>query len=252
MEEPSLVRQLLDPEPDEGLSPGERRGFGCVPWGRLDMILVSVLAIVSQIVLAPMGLAAVANMGLGTSADASLDFFVQVIFLYSLLVSSIWLVGVRRHGASWESLGFRPVDLRSLAGLLGLLATVIIVANIAVRSIAHLGLAQDPFIFGHQPRQALLMAVLILVAAPFAEEVFFRGFLLQGLARRMRFWPAAVITSGIFALAHVWPYLYVPIFILGLALAWLFWRTGSIWASVAAHATINATSLVVVAVLYSR
>jgi membrane protease YdiL (CAAX protease family) len=180
------------------------------------------------------------------------DFFIQVLALYSIMVGGIWFIGVRRHGATWESLGFRPVDLRSLGGLLGLLAGVILTANVAVRAFTNLPTAQDPFVFGREPRQMVLMACLVLVAAPLGEEVFFRGFLLQGLARRMRFWPAAVITSAIFAVAHVWPYLYLPIFVLGLALAWLFWRTGSIWASVAAHATINATSLLVAAFLYTR
>ena len=93
------------------------------------------------------------------------------------------------------------------------------------------------------------MGVLVLVAAPFAEEVFFRGFLLQGLARRWRFWPAAVVTSALFAFAHIWWQFYLPVFVLGLAFSWLFWRTGSIWASIAAHATINATSFVVALLL---
>jgi len=90
-----------------------------------------------------------------------------------------------------------------------------------------------------------MLALLVVVAAPLAEETFFRGFLLQGLARRFTFWPAAVVSSAVFALAHVSWQLYVPIFVLGLAFAWLFWRTGSLWASIAAHATINATSLFV-------
>jgi uncharacterized protein len=103
--------------------------------------------------------------------------------------------------------------------------------------------------FGSGPRELVLMGLLILVAAPLAEEIFFRGFLLQGVARYLGFWPAAVLTSAVFALAHVFWQFFLPIFVLGLAFSWLFWRTGSLWSAIAAHATINGTSFAVVVLL---
>jgi membrane protease YdiL (CAAX protease family) len=35
----------------------------------------------------------------------------------------------------------------------------------------------------------------------------------------------------------------VPIFITGFLLAWLYWRTGSLWAAIGAHAGQNALAL---------
>ena len=220
-----------------------------MPWGWLDMGLICAVAFIGQALLVPVGVTGFTFFA-GYRSDASLAFFTQVLLLYGLLFASIWVLGLRRHGADWSALGFRPVDVRSLAVLLGLVATVVLGANLVVRSFVHLPLTHDLFVFGHHPRQVLLMVVLVLVVAPFGEEVLFRGFLLQGLAHRWGFWPAAVVTSAVFALAHVWPYLYVPIFIMGLAFAWLFWRTGSLWASIAAHAAMNATSLVVTGLFY--
>lgn len=213
------------------------------------MGLIGALAFIGQALLIPMGVTGF-TLFAGYASDASLTFFRQVFLLYSLLFASIWALGIRRHRADWSALGFRPLDIRSLGALLGLVAAVVLGANIVVRSFVHLPRTQDLFVFGHQPRQVLLMVALVLVAAPLGEEVLFRGFLLQGLARRWGFWPAAVVTSAVFTLAHVWPHLYVPIFIMGLAFAWLFWRTGSLWASIAAHATMNATSLVVTGLFY--
>jgi membrane protease YdiL (CAAX protease family) len=221
-----------------------------VPWGWLDMGLIGVLAIVGQALLVPVGVAGFTRTVTGYSGDASLTFFTQVLLLYGLVFAGIWVVALRRHGADWSTLGFRPVDVRSLGALLGLVTVVVLGANFVVRSFVQLPHTQDLFVFGHHSRQVLLMVALVLVAAPLGEEMLFRGFLLQGLARRWGFWPAAVVTSAVFALAHVWPYLYVPIFIMGLAFAWLFWRTGSLWASIAAHATMNATSLVVTGLFY--
>jgi len=246
MEERSLVRQLLDPEPDEGPSPGERRGFSQVPWGWRELLVIGVFSAAVNLAFYPFS---VGGFGMGPTR-LSIAFFVQVIASYALILGAIWLVALRRHRAPWAVLGFRPVDLRGLAGLLGLLAIVIVAANLAVRSVIDLPSPPDLFIFGHGPRELAIMGVLVILAAPLAEETFFRGFLLQGLAQRLRFWPAAVVTSGIFAIAHIWWQYYLPIFILGLALSWLFWRTGSLWAPIAAHATINATSFVIVVILY--
>ncbi len=221
-----------------------------MPWGWLDMGLVGVMAILGQALLVPVGVTGFTRTVTGYAGDASLTFFTQVLLLYGLLFAGIWVVAIRRHGVDWSVLGFRPLDIRSLGALLGLVAAVVLGANFVVRSFVHLPRTQDLFVFGHHPRQVMLMVVLVLVAAPLGEEVLFRGFLLQGLVRRWGFWPAAVVTSAVFALAHVWPYLYVPIFVMGLAFAWLFWRTGSLWAAIAAHATMNATSLVVTGLFY--
>ncbi len=238
VEEPSLVRQLLDAQPADAPTPGELRGFACVPWGVGDMLTLTLFAALINLALAPF---AVYSLGRGVGG-ASAEFFMQVLLSYSLLLAGIWLVAVRRHHVRGEALGFRPVDLRGLVGLLGLLALVIVVANVVVGMIAGVAQPQDVFIYGTGLGPVVLMGILVIVAAPVAEETFFRGFLLQGLTRRLRFWPAAILTSALFAVAHVWWQVYLPIFVLGMAFAWLFWRTGSLWAPIAAHATINATS----------
>jgi len=243
MEERSLVRQLLEAECDDGPTLGERRGFGQVPWGWLDMILVAAAGLVLNLGVVPVG-------GLGAYLPGGAgSFFVEVVAAYLLLLGLLWIVGLRRHRVGWAELGFRPTDLRSLTGLLLFLACTIVAANMVVGLFVRLPEPRDLFVFGREPAHIAIMALLVLLAAPLAEEIFFRGFLLQGLARRLTFWPAAIISSALFALAHVWWQFYLPVFVLGLAFAWLFWRTGSLWAAIAAHATINGTSFAVVLLL---
>ena len=91
-------------------------------------------------------------------------------------------------------------------------------------------------------------SALAIIAAPFVEEVFFRGFVLQGLTRHMTPVKAALLSSALFAVAHVRPVTYVPIFLIGLILALLFLKTRSLPLAMAAHAVYNA---VVVAVTLS-
>jgi membrane protease YdiL (CAAX protease family) len=86
--------------------------------------------------------------------------------------------------------------------------------------------------------------LLIVVAAPIAEEILFRGFLFQGLRRRFRVWPAALISAGVFAFFHVYPLVIPAIFVSGVILALLYERRRSLLASMTAHATLNAVAVI--------
>jgi membrane protease YdiL (CAAX protease family) len=93
---------------------------------------------------------------------------------------------------------------------------------------------------------ALLGAVII---APFCEEIFFRGFLFAGLLRGMSLVPAVVVATALFTLAHADIGSAVPLFAIGLMLAVIRWRTGSVWPGMALHILNN--SLAAVAVILS-
>ena len=47
----------------------------------------------------------------------------------------------------------------------------------------------------------------------------------------------------IFGLAHLQLDVFVPLFALGFALAWVYQRTGSIWTSITLHAVFNCISV---------
>ena len=92
------------------------------------------------------------------------------------------------------------------------------------------------------PLNLSLGLFLVVVAAPFAEEVFFRGFLYGSLRARLGVWPALLASSAIFGVFHLagGPILVPLLFLVGLAFALLYeWRR-SLVASIAAHATFNA------------
>lgn len=91
---------------------------------------------------------------------------------------------------------------------------------------------------------ALLAAVLV---APWCEEIFFRGFVFPGLLRRLPVWPAATISALLFALAHADLGSFLPLALIGLALAYLRWRTRSLWPCVALHTLNNLVAAVLLA-----
>jgi membrane protease YdiL (CAAX protease family) len=92
--------------------------------------------------------------------------------------------------------------------------------------------------------QFVLDFISVSIAAPFGEETFFRGLLFTGLAQRTPLWFAACISAALFSGAHFEKLQVLPIFIVGLGLAWVYYKTKSLWASMAAHATFNGVSLI--------
>jgi membrane protease YdiL (CAAX protease family) len=87
---------------------------------------------------------------------------------------------------------------------------------------------------------ALLAGAMIL--APAGEEVLFRGFLFRGWARSERAtWPAIVVISLLWAALHVqydWTGV-LQIFVIGLFLGWMRWRSGSLLLTFLLHALFN-------------
>jgi uncharacterized protein len=81
-----------------------------------------------------------------------------------------------------------------------------------------------------------------VIVAPAGEEVLFRGFLFRGWARSDRAaWPAIVIISLLWAALHVqydWTGI-VQIFVVGLFLGWIRWRSGSTLLTFLLHALFN-------------
>ena len=83
----------------------------------------------------------------------------------------------------------------------------------------------------------------IVVVAPIAEELFFRGVAFNAWLRERGRRFAYIGSAALFATIHVSLVSLLPIFLLGLALAWVYRRTGSLLAPIAMHATVNGISV---------
>jgi len=103
--------------------------------------------------------------------------------------------------------------------------------------------------FGHGDLGTVIAGILIIGAAPVAEEIFFRGFIFGGFRTRLSFPVAALLSAAIFGLFHytgggseaVIPQLAF----LGLALAWVYEETGSIYPTIGLHVLNNAFAFAV-------
>lgn len=95
--------------------------------------------------------------------------------------------------------------------------------------------------------------VIVLILAPFVEEVLFRGLVFGSLKEKSRA-GAYLVSCLLFALLHVWQFavgsrdltyflLMAQYLIPGLVLAWAYEHSGTLWASVGLHAAANALSV---------
>lgn len=95
----------------------------------------------------------------------------------------------------------------------------------------------------------VIIVASLVVLAPLSEELLDRALLLRGLARVMRFLPAAIVSSIVFSLSHLdaWVLFLWPrgiwLAATGLALAWVYRRRGYLPA-VATHATVNSIAAI--------
>lgn len=91
----------------------------------------------------------------------------------------------------------------------------------------------------------VIVIVAVVVVAPIAEEVFFRGVAFGAWAREYGPRRALVMSAVLFAVIHASLSALVPIFVLGLALAAIYWRTRNLASSITLHATFNAISVLI-------
>lgn len=212
----------------------------------LAPILVSLAAVLAR----NAGLLAGLGGDLPRSASLSSPFVLAL-----MIIGQLFSLGIIWAAAGWK--GARREALRLNAPQTGWLAAaaygLMLIVLIGPIELLLYHLAEIPLftdgrwiLDGLQSPNwwAVILAAVIL--APLWEELTFRGFLLSALAKsRLGFWPAALISSGLWTVLHLgysWPGL-ASVFLAGIGLSWVMQRTGSMRAVVVAHAVINAFAL---------
>ncbi|MEM8612977.1 MAG: type II CAAX endopeptidase family protein [Cyanobacteria bacterium P01_H01_bin.105] len=89
----------------------------------------------------------------------------------------------------------------------------------------------------------LLFFLTAAVAAPVFEEILFRGFLLPSLTRYMPVWGAILLSSFIFASAHLSLSEVLPLTLLGAILAWVYTRSRNLLSPMLIHSLWNSATL---------
>ena len=174
-----------------------------------------------------------------------LTLLVEVTFLGS----AVWF-GARRYRRGWDVLGFRWPPRGWWTPVVVLFGAYLVLgAYVAIIELSGLGdltpqstLPEDVF---ESPFTLPLAGVLALLAAPLAEETFFRGFLFPGLRNRLGTLRAALASSLFFAVLHFNVGSIIPFTAIGMLLTWAYVVSGSLWMAIGAHFAFNAISFLI-------
>ena len=188
--------------------------------------------------------------------NAFMDLFQQhagVIVAVSVVVNAVigtalmFLIVRGRHGLGFfDYLGFRRFTVKVLLFSLVTFG-VYFGLNVLVEKLAG---SSDSSTLGFNFYDTSTWPVLVWVAVcligPLYEEMWVRGFMFAGLIRSsLALSGTLVVTSLFWAIQHV-QYSWLPImmiFIFGLALGYIRWKSNSIWPSFIMHALNNTIAL---------
>ncbi len=140
-------------------------------------------------------------------------------------------VGLQRL-PSWTELGLAP------AGLIVYFITSALVTYMITLLVSGFDPAQTQNVGFEQLGQRyeyILAFVTLVIIAPIAEEILFRGYLYGKLKKYSPRWVAIIVTSALFGFAHGQWNVAIDTFILSLFLCALRDITGSLWPSIILH-----------------
>lgn len=188
-------------------------------------------------------------LGLGLDVRAVL----VVAQLVALLGLSVWLARLLRlplrdafslrpaAPVHWLMVFVAAVPLQALGGGLQYAVLRALPAESPIRQLMEQTLGG--FVAVEGVGDLLMLFVAAVLTAAVCEEVLFRGLLLQ-LLRRRSGWRSAIVWSAVlFALYHLNPVVLLPVGLVGMYLALLVWRSGSLYPAIVAHAFNNGLAL---------
>jgi membrane protease YdiL (CAAX protease family) len=190
--------------------------------------------------------------------------FIVLAEVFSLTALYYFL---KRYKVGFSTIGLKRPRLRD--PLYGLLAAPVyfVLYGLTVVIVSHFvpGLNVDQtqeigFDNVHGMLALTLTFISLVVLPPLTEEIMVRGFLYSSLKKAVPVLHAALLTSVIFAAAHLpeggsgGPLYIAAIdtFILSLVLIYLREKTGSLWASITLHALKNGVAFVALFVLHIK
>lgn len=101
----------------------------------------------------------------------------------------------------------------------------------------------EVLISGVTPVELLWILVLLCVVVPVAEEIFFRGLVFRGLRARWGALTAALASAVFFGAVHLELVHFLPIFVLGVVLAYTVERTQSLVPAIVIHGVNNVVAV---------
>ncbi|MGN0853998.1 MAG: lysostaphin resistance A-like protein [Kiritimatiellia bacterium] len=91
-----------------------------------------------------------------------------------------------------------------------------------------------------------LIVTFALLEAPLLEELLFRRFIFRAFLQAVPAVPSFLLSGAVFGLVHGYASIFLPLLFLGSAFAWIYLRTGRLWAPMLSHFLFNGANLILI------
>lgn len=233
---PALGEEPGPPRREDGYPVGASRGL-------IGLAVAAMATLLATLVVA----VAFAAAGVGDIDNNKAFLLIATLAQDLAFVITAYALTAEGGPVSPATFGFRPVGVRLALRTMAIAFVAYYALSLAYNALFGPPCDRLPDELGIHDSAllAVLAGIFVIGIAPFAEEIFFRGFLFQSLRQSWGVWIAAPVSGLIFGVVHFEPDKLVPLAILGTALAYVFHRTRSIWPCVAIHAINNTLAFVV-------
>lgn len=238
------------------VSKRQKREDESVNWSAGEAIAITLaLYFGSQIVAALMlglygGALGWDDQQLSNAFERPLGQFVYILVVEALSLGLLYFF-MRRRSTAWKKIGWVKPRLRDIGyALTGFAIYFVLYALIVTQLVSDLLPQIDTdqkqelgFDVGIAGPELIFVFISLVILPPLVEEIMVRGFLFTGLKNKLPILWAALVTSFVFAAAHLqWgsdkPLLWtaaIDTFVLSLVLIGLRQKTGSLWAGIGLH-----------------
>jgi uncharacterized protein len=233
-------------------------------WRALDvlvMALFSIIGVVAGFYLLRLLMIWLTGADMRALQEPQTHFTPQVYGVYVALagvvqsvtiIGVVWALGLIHRHYQWIDLWVdipTPAQFGDCVRLFVVVRAAALLIGLALAGLGVVANAREPAILASfaNPYTAALAFVIVGFLVPLAEEIFFRGVLYRWLRDRWGRNTGIIVSSMIFGALHFELTSAISAFVYGLALAWIYERLHSLWASTLVHALNNIT---VFALLY--
>jgi membrane protease YdiL (CAAX protease family) len=251
---------LLNPEPVN--PPAEKRFWG--PWATAGFgaVIIFVLFVCLVLVMIIIAVAIAVSQG---GASLSVTDFTDTLYSYlGLLVSisgiiayaagtglTLAFIKVRGGAGIAEYLGLRRISWK-VPLILILITAVFVILDVLISKAVQVTETDSKTLVDIYNTSVwpVLLWILVVIFAPIFEEALFRGFLFEGFIRsRLGLIGTIFLTSLIWTGLHAGYGLYSlgTIFVIGIVMGIMRYKTGSLWSTMLMHALYNGVGMTLIA-----
>lgn len=226
-----------------------------IRWGVWDVVKVVILFLFFSYIL--LIIEALLTRYLPVMKDGNLRMIINTSIMDLLCVLFIIHFTVVQYKEKLASLGLSLNDffknvwygivsyIALIPVLIGIVAAIALVAGI-LKYVPERQPVVQLFLKERNATLLLYTSLFAAIVGPIIEELFFRGFMYNAVKRHIGVFWAALITASFFALLHAHLVGFIPIVALGLVLAYLYEKTGTLVSSITVHMIHNLSTVALV------